>query len=76
MSFLARYSFVVNETYSRERQSSDQPSLWKWIIHWSTIESSGFDLLLFIMFCVNDLDEGTVSKNSKSTGGTKIGSTK
>lgn len=45
-------------------------------MHWSTTESSGFSLLLFIVFCVNDLDEGTESKNSKSADGTEIGSTK
>lgn len=44
-------------------------------MHWNTIESSGFGLLLFIVLCVNDLDEGTESKNSKSTDGSKIGST-
>lgn len=43
-------------------------------MHWSTIESSGFGLLLFIVFCINDLDEGTESNNSKSADGTKIGS--
>lgn len=39
---------------------------------WSIKESSGFGLLLFIVFCVNYLDEGTGNKNSKSADDTKI----
>jgi len=33
-------------------------------------------VLLFIVLCINDLDEGIESKNLKSADGTKIGSTK
>lgn len=45
-------------------------------MHWSTIESSGFSLLLFIVICVNYLDECTESKNWKSADGSKIESIK
>lgn len=45
-------------------------------MHWSTIKSSGFSLLLLVVFCVNDLDERTESKNWKSADGSKIESTK
>lgn len=70
---MAVYSFVVDQTYSRGREFSDQHSVGKWIIHWSTIESLSSGSFLFIVLC--SLEEGIESKISKSADGTKIGST-